>query len=234
MHIEIFLLVNLSIAQHPNLYQNSLTPSLCNFQIVELNQISEPNSPDALSIGTTHNPNIGIIATEFLGATVGAIGMSIFTGVVPGYVLSFMNPSPSREPGLELVVTLIGGYCIGFPFGSASGTYFIGKLFHQDGTFWGSLAGGAIGMAIGISTIVLITSTGASEHLLGFYAEWCLPPILPQVGAVIGYNLSRKSSSNINQQGSILGIPQLGVLMTRRPSHSKDFKVRLTLLRIGF
>ena len=160
------------------------------------------------------DPSIGIIGAEFLGATVGAAVMSIFTGILPGYIYDITHPF-QVQPSFGLAIALIGGYCLGFPLGSALGTYYTGKLLHQNGTLWGSLIGGTIGMAMGVGAL--------------FFQPYSVPLTLtlPQIGSIGGYNLLRKSPQNIREQGCLPLFPESRVC-------SKNSGIKVILLSIKF
>ena len=144
--------------------------------------------------------------------------MSIFTGILPGYIYDITHPF-QVQPSFGLAIALIGGYCLGFPLGSALGTYYTGKLLHQNGTLWGSLIGGTIGMAMGAGALFFTL-----EYPLPFIL---IPLTLPQIGSIVGYNLSRESSQNIRQQGCLPILPESGVC-------SKNSGIKVMLLSIKF
>lgn len=188
---------------------------------------------------TYNNPNIWmVIGAEFLGATVGTVVTSISLSTVTYHIV---KPSPMHESMDEMnwLIVLGAGYIVGFPLGSALGTYFTGALFQQSGSFSGSLAGGTAGMVIAmcasvIGAIIWEITDGGLGGL--YYAALVspLPFILPQIGAVIGYNRSRKPSHSVEQQGFMFDIPQLEICATKNSSYSQGFKIKMTLLNIKF
>jgi len=81
-------------------------------------------------------------------------------------------------------------------------------------------------MAMGVGSIALGSYIGANGGL-GWHLQWTLPPILPQIGAVVGYNLLRKSPNDIREQGCLPLFPESRVC-------SKNSGIKVILLNIKF
>ena len=79
---------------------------------------------------------------------------------------------------------------LAYPFAVSYGVYIIGNIGIEDGsywsTFWGTLGG--IGSAIGIA---VVASKLDDNKTLYTVASFC-----PSVGAIIGFNSSRRLESN--------------------------------------
>ena len=118
------------------------------------------------------------VTAELIGAGIGGV-----TGfVVSAYVFAGIGLILAEEGGGFLGISV--GIPVGLSFGSASGAWGMGKLGHQGGTFYGALIGGGIGAILGI--IAWRTTQNEDNARMGDI----LLPVLPAIGATIGYNLS--------------------------------------------
>lgn len=222
--IGILLLVNSGLARDLPVksLHHSQTRELCRmFNPIPLYTLHLVYGSSTLTTDTHNNFNMRIFCAEFFGATIGAVVVSIPTFYVAHCILNSKGDTSDNATSRTRV--LGATYIVGFPLGSALGTYFTGRYSHQKGTFWGSLVGGTIGMTIGIGVLAPAGEPGLILTLS-----------LPQIGAVIGYNLFRKHSHSIEKQGYMFDVPQFEICAVGGFPYNQNLKIKMTLLKMKF
>jgi len=112
-----------------------------------------------------------------VGATVGA-----FVAIA-----AIAQGTPQLESGLAKTAFVIGGLTLGSGTGAAAGTLIAGRLFHWEGNVRACLLGGLLGGFLSAFTEPILYTLGIPEDITEFFGFLMLP-IIPAVGAVIGYN----------------------------------------------
>jgi hypothetical protein len=123
----------------------------------------------------------GICGLEFGTAAVGSAASAVGALYVAGTVF---NRGEDISPPSVLIAG--GMYALTSTFMSAAGTYLIGRLFGQGGTFSRTLIGGACGGVVGGSALVLLVATNDPPLAL-----IPLGAALPALGAVVAHNTRR-------------------------------------------
>ncbi len=138
--------------------------------------------------------------------------------------LNFLEPE-AIGPILIITASGISGYCIGAGAGAWTGGSLLAERGRLGGALLGSLAGTAAGLVLGLPAGQLFDPP-ASVFV-------SLVPILaaPVAGSVIGYNLSRPC--NGCGRANRLGLPGLGVAVTRGPADRPVPAVRARLLELA-
>ena len=123
----------------------------------------------------------GIYGLEFGTAAVGALASATGAFWVTGTAFD-----RGEDPWPPSVFIAGGIYALTSTFMSTAGTYFIGRLLGQGGSFGHALAGGAGGGLVGGGALMLLMSTNDPPLFL-------IPVGLasPALGSVISYNVWR-------------------------------------------
>ena len=120
----------------------------------------------------------GIYGLEFVGGT---------TGTALATVIPFvMTNTAFEQSDKRYALAAFSTYAVSSAFASAAGTYFIGKMFGQHGSYWHALAGGAVGGLCGSMSLFSAAFSGGREALLP------VGLLLPQTCSVIIYNAWRR------------------------------------------
>jgi hypothetical protein len=122
----------------------------------------------------------GIYGLEFIGGSVGTAVAAVLPALMIAKSMEGEGPKAAAL-GLAAFPTC----AVSSAFASAAGTYFVGKLFGQRGSFWHALAGGAIGGLGG--SIALFSSLSSS----GRGALLPVALVVPSICPVIIYNVWR-------------------------------------------
>jgi len=104
---------------------------------------------------------------------------------------------------------------------SAACTYWLGKKYYSEyerGSFWWSVGGAYAGALLGTGTFLLVDNNSDSETLT--YISAIGGGLMIPLGAVLGYNLSRNSSSDFGFNNSRFDLPSIGL----RPEKTDDGK----------
>ena len=122
-----------------------------------------------------------------LGGAVGGFAMAL----AGGYMGSRLNSGPTDD--INWTPLLYAGYSaalIGFPLGSATGSYLMGSLEKQGGAWWASMLGAYAGTAAGIGLAYLGYRSGEAGRDYIAVPLYVLAGVAPLSGAVAGYNVS--------------------------------------------
>jgi hypothetical protein len=122
--------------------------------------------------------SVARIAGELLAGGVGAM-----IGVAP-----LVQVDRDSEWGLGYVLMLFWTYPIG-ALVSCAGVYFVGNVGRQAGSFRAALAGAALGGAIALTVTI---GAVPGDYSIADEALFAIAFGAPTVGAVIGYNLTRR------------------------------------------
>jgi hypothetical protein len=120
----------------------------------------------------------------FLGSALGAMAGTVAGGLL-GYALSgdCSGECWFGPPGLWL------GALIGFPLGAGLGAHLTGNALGGRGLWWSTLLGTAAGTAVTLLLFSIASNDEGAAPIL--YAA----PLLPSLGALVGYELGRRPPS---------------------------------------
>ncbi len=134
----------------------------------------DPNQPNLASRaeppGRPLRIGMGLLIGAGAGVVVGLAGLGVGASALPS---DFLSPLGNGVSGLLL------GWLVGVPIG----VVVAGLLFDGTGTFWATLAGELVGLAIGAAAVMFGGLEGAPV---------CFA--VPLLGAVIGYEASSAES----------------------------------------
>ena len=181
-------------------------------------------SDDSLTTKKRREPAIS--AAKF--ATAVAIGsVTYMPGVFAGMLVAPTAHFGDLEDTTIFPYVVVGGEAF-YAAGCAFGPWIVGSgLLGENGRLTSALAGSAIGAAVATPLVFLLIPHAPEllTYTLGYGALVVLPPL----GAVIGYNLSRHSKSAASPTGYQLLPPAVALGMERLPTgrNSPTFHARL-------
>lgn len=167
----------------PSLFRNGRT-DYGYATMMSSNGIAEGGSGHATpATRTSAWKQAGIYGLEFGTAAVGS-----FISAMGAYKVAGAIYDEGDIWQVPAIAAGCGVYVLTSTFLSAAGTYFIGRLFGQGGSFGHALAGGAVGGAAGGGVLVAFEYSNGRTGV----PSWPLLPIglaLPAAGAVTSYNV---------------------------------------------
>jgi len=114
-------------------------------------------------------------------AIVGATGGAVVA------IAAIAQITPQLESGLAKTAVVIGSLTLCSGTGAAVGTLVAGRLFHWEGNVRTCLLGGLVGGFLSAFTEPILYTLGVPEAVTEFVG-FLMIPILPTIGATIGYN----------------------------------------------
>jgi len=102
------------------------------------------------------------------------------------------------------------------PVGAATGIYLYGEARGHHGSYWGALAGSALGMAT--TAGVFMAAHGEDE---GMIASFAMAAILPSLAGTAGYYLSRDTQAHpapVATSGALIDLGRDGVVRLGVPN----------------
>ena len=138
----------------------------------------------AVSIGAwpaLATPRTSDIASEFLLGTAGGLGGTVIA------ITAIAQISPELESRAGRVGLVVSSVTLGGGLGAAVGVLAASRLLDLEGDVPGCLVGGLLGGLASAFTEPLLYLFGIPEGITEFLGMVMLP-ILPTVGAVLGFN----------------------------------------------
>lgn len=147
-----------------------------------------------------HKPPLsrGRIAREILAGAVGAI-----FGMAPVLLMLYQEAKYGAPSDGWEDLPYVLAFFLTYPLGAlitVKGVYLVGKLGNQTGSFWATFAGSFLGLAVAVATIPLLFLESVARCFDRL--EPASGPVLfaiffagPPLGAVIGFNLTRRYKS---------------------------------------
>ncbi len=166
-----------------------------------------------------------VVAGETGAGCLGGLGLGFFTSFVGAEVGVWMAGDSANFPD-RLFGAIDGsniGMLVGFAAGNALGVSIVGLLSDQGGHPWASACGAALGTLVGAAWF----SVDASSAKLS--ATGCV--LLPMVGAVLGYNLSRPRASPASSFLDRVEMPAVALWQDGK-QQTPGVNVRLVCLRL--
>ncbi|PIP79469.1 MAG: hypothetical protein COW85_01025 [Ignavibacteria bacterium CG22_combo_CG10-13_8_21_14_all_37_15] len=127
----------------------------------------------------------GRILSEFLIGNI--IG---FGSAIPSYLIGAGIGLTLNEPHHWVSPTGVLSVILAYPFAVAYGVYIIGNIGIEEGSYWSTLLGTLGGISVGIGVGYLAHDLD-NNNTLTTVALLC-----PSVGAIIGFNSSRRLETN--------------------------------------
>jgi hypothetical protein len=152
------------------------------------------------------------IPVEAAGGIVG--GLVVWAGAAAatyGAMYAHSSGPATDDDELWLMGPLLVTGLVGYPVGSALGVWGVGAMADQDGEAWGSFAGAGAGLAVGVGVLQLSRLKFLENSADAMNAVWVLAFACPPAGAVVGYNLSRKSGEGYGLLDRRVVPPSVGV-----------------------
>jgi hypothetical protein len=129
-------------------------------------------------------------ALEFLSASAGNLLVGLPSASVITGITSDSFPNIIQGIGSALNTFLVSYNLSGGSIGSPLATLLSGNALRQNGSTWGSYAGGIVGTGLGLITML---STYKNNYSIATLSSI----LLPSIASVIGYNLFPRSFGHI-------------------------------------
>ncbi|HTW90213.1 MAG TPA: hypothetical protein VMH22_00695 [bacterium] len=166
-----------------------------------------------------------------VGEAAGAVAGEFIADYTVGTVLFFVmwcnaNDHPAVAVAGEAAVAAT------LALGSAGGASLVGLWTRQHGTFLGSLAGAGVGV-VAFGACVFASDRFRGNHVANT-AFAMAAPFCPPAGAVIGYNMSRRSLAQTGLESRLLS-PELSISPVRTARQSRiEVQANVRLLSFRF
>lgn len=128
--------------------------------------------------------NVTRIAVQFLAGTAAAFGVFLV-------LVRFVFPFLGGDFATIIIIQIL--YYMAPPLCSAICSYLFGKIGNQRGSFAATFIGSLLGGVVGIFTLWMC-GQWLARHL-GDWSAYIQAPVLVSVGAVVGFNLTRRYKS---------------------------------------
>jgi hypothetical protein len=164
-----------------------------------------------------------IVASEAGAGCLGGLALTLPISLVGGIVGVWIAGDPP-EFHRRLFASIDGmniGALVGYVAGNALSVSVVGRRFDQGGHLWASACGAVVGAAVALPLFSV-----DSMHTPLVMAL----PVLPMVGAVVGYNLSRPRPAPAGSFLNRVGMPAIG-LRQGSEQQTTDVNVRLVCVR---
>ncbi len=133
--------------------------------------------------GVAHADGEGRVVGEVAVGGLGTVGGGLAGLLVGAAVAPDWDDGNDRDEAIVIGTMVAGGV-----FGASGGVFLVGRTDEETSSFTGTLAGAAIGTAVGLGGAYLIARDG------NYHGEAGLLVIAgPTIGATIGFNMTRKS-----------------------------------------
>jgi MFS family permease len=128
--------------------------------------------------------NVTRIAVQFLAGTAAAFGVFLV-------MVRFVFPFLGGDFATIIIIQIL--YYMAPPLCSAICSYLFGKIGNQRGSFAATFIGSLLGEVVGIFSFWMC-GPWLARHL-GDWSAYIQAPVLVSVGAVVGFNLTRRYKS---------------------------------------
>ncbi len=210
---------------NPVLVNEQQLPSL---QVVDTTGISPAvpaEAPKPMVADAIRPATLPIVAREAGTGFIGGLGLGLVTSLVGGLVSIRIagNPTNFADRLFAWIDGMNIGMLVGYTAGNALGVSYAGWRLHQGGHLWASACGAATGALVGAAWFSVDTSSAKLS------ATACV--LLPMVGAVIGYNLSRPRLAVQSSFLDRLDMPTVSLQPSGEEQTPIQVNVRLLSLR---